>query len=729
MPSFLKQTSDEVEIQGGEGKSDYRRLNSYPFKVLPVCVGVLRAFLAFLRGLSCFALSVVCSVKPFPASCLARARATTAAPTPTRPRYCLCVCPACVFALFSLFTLFCLFFLVVEAGTRVKILYKEIKTTTCGMEHYMYLDPSGPSGPQLRHMALQSPCTSLYYATHPACSSWFSYAGVGHNPGILNPYMPPQCGMGMWHAQPFAMPGPYSGMEQSRLGCPLPTVLDSGPMVGGVSGLGNTQHQSLSEIIRREVESLRKKLNVANTIVSIKRKQHHSMIIHCYLDILDHTFSKKNGWRGIFSFLAFAKKRDNELSQLSELGNDEAQHYLDLHVIQIVYFLEQVLIFVPDKFKDSYEFDLQYFLEQHPTFDKNTKSLGFEWKRVSSDELPENGQQISNMQKLTTELKSYKSVPFKPSKMKEIFTNKELYAMACGKTFYAINGTDIFKPCDSGIHFDAHERFLDGRVVDVFENGKMSKVARDMLRDAPIMDRAMPAECSPTWNIETLRRLTPEVSGGQNFKKIINDTLEALRLNKPDEDILSEFNQALRRLHVPVDAKLFPDSYLLDVKTLRNPEGQTLDQNLRNKNINIFMGIANSGQSDTYDLTSSPGYPPVSMAMHNRSGKIQDSIFQRPDILRPNAKIAKIRHILNSKGMDYFRNLIEMTLERLRLETSDQEILSGLKTYLEKILHGSVVEQISRECLEQVKKLRIPEETTLDPEIRATNIERFMGRQ
>ena len=55
MPSFLKQTSDEVEIQGGEGKSDYRRLNSYPFKVLPVCVGVLRAFLAFC---------VVCLVLP-----------------------------------------------------------------------------------------------------------------------------------------------------------------------------------------------------------------------------------------------------------------------------------------------------------------------------------------------------------------------------------------------------------------------------------------------------------------------------------------------------------------------------------------------------------------------------------------------------------------------------------------------------------------------------------------
>ena len=37
MPLFLKQTSDEVEIQGGEGKNDYRRLNSYPSKVLFVC--------------------------------------------------------------------------------------------------------------------------------------------------------------------------------------------------------------------------------------------------------------------------------------------------------------------------------------------------------------------------------------------------------------------------------------------------------------------------------------------------------------------------------------------------------------------------------------------------------------------------------------------------------------------------------------------------------------------
>ena len=105
------------------------------------------------------------------------------------------------------------------------------------MQHYMYLDPGGPSGQQLQNMAFQSPCMSLYYATHPACSSWFPYAGTGHNPGIHNPYMPPQCGVGMCHAQPFAMPGPYSGMEQSRLGCPLPTVLDSGPMVGGVSGL------------------------------------------------------------------------------------------------------------------------------------------------------------------------------------------------------------------------------------------------------------------------------------------------------------------------------------------------------------------------------------------------------------------------------------------------------------------------------------------------------------
>lgn len=110
----------------------------------------------------------------------------------------------------------------------------------------MYLDPGGPSGPQLRNMACQSQCTSLYYATHPACSFGMplSYGVARHNTGIHIPYMPPQCGIGMWHAQPFVMPGPYSGMEQSRLGC---TVLDSGPMVGGVSGM-DFETSNLTEI-------------------------------------------------------------------------------------------------------------------------------------------------------------------------------------------------------------------------------------------------------------------------------------------------------------------------------------------------------------------------------------------------------------------------------------------------------------------------------------------------
>ena len=65
MPSFLKQTSDEVEIQGGEGKSDYRRLNSYPSKVLPVCgcaACVFGVFALFFALFVLFVLFVVCSV-------------------------------------------------------------------------------------------------------------------------------------------------------------------------------------------------------------------------------------------------------------------------------------------------------------------------------------------------------------------------------------------------------------------------------------------------------------------------------------------------------------------------------------------------------------------------------------------------------------------------------------------------------------------------------------------
>lgn len=97
------------------------------------------------------------------------------------------------------------------------------------MQYYIYDDPGVTL--QLRNMTCQSPCTSLYYATHPACSSWFPYAGAGHNPGIHNLYMPPQRGVGMWNAQSFAMPGPYTGMEQSNLKCTVHTVLDSRPMV------------------------------------------------------------------------------------------------------------------------------------------------------------------------------------------------------------------------------------------------------------------------------------------------------------------------------------------------------------------------------------------------------------------------------------------------------------------------------------------------------------------
>lgn len=34
LPKFLKQTSDEIEIQGAESKYDFRKLNSYPSKVI-----------------------------------------------------------------------------------------------------------------------------------------------------------------------------------------------------------------------------------------------------------------------------------------------------------------------------------------------------------------------------------------------------------------------------------------------------------------------------------------------------------------------------------------------------------------------------------------------------------------------------------------------------------------------------------------------------------------------
>ena len=72
MPSFLKQTSDEVEIQGGEGKSDYRRLNSYPSKVLPVCgraacvFGVFALFLYCLSCLFCLSFALWHAMQNFP---------------------------------------------------------------------------------------------------------------------------------------------------------------------------------------------------------------------------------------------------------------------------------------------------------------------------------------------------------------------------------------------------------------------------------------------------------------------------------------------------------------------------------------------------------------------------------------------------------------------------------------------------------------------------------------
>ena len=106
------------------------------------------------------------------------------------------------------------------------------------MQHCIYIDTAAQYSPHLRNIGCQSPCTSMYCAPHPLCLSELSLSGgaVHHNTGIHYPYMPAQCGMGMRHAQPVVMPGPYSGMEQSRLGYPLPTVLDSGIPLKGLPG-------------------------------------------------------------------------------------------------------------------------------------------------------------------------------------------------------------------------------------------------------------------------------------------------------------------------------------------------------------------------------------------------------------------------------------------------------------------------------------------------------------
>ena len=106
MPSFLKQTSDEVEIQGGEGKSDYRRLNSYPFKVLPVCVGVLRAFLAFCvvcLVLPCLSFALWHAMQTFPGKLPGAGKSDYRRPN-SYPSKVLPVCLPCV--------RFCLVFLV-----------------------------------------------------------------------------------------------------------------------------------------------------------------------------------------------------------------------------------------------------------------------------------------------------------------------------------------------------------------------------------------------------------------------------------------------------------------------------------------------------------------------------------------------------------------------------------------------------------------------------------------